>query len=177
MDLVARIHADPKTTVESLRETIHGMDSGIPVYNIRTIDEVVHTWLRDDGWLSYFLGGLAALVLCLSCIGLYGIMSCAVVLRTNKFGIRMAIGADRRDVLRPVIRGCLKLSGVGILIGLLLSIPIGIFMASYLYGVSGLDPLTYAGVILRLLAVSLAAGYLPARRATGIDPLLALRYE
>jgi putative ABC transport system permease protein len=177
MDLVARIQADPTAAIESLRETIHGMDSGMPLYNIRTIHEIVHIWLRDDRWLSYFLGGLAALVLCLACIGLYGIMSYAVVLRTNEFGIRMAIGADPRDVLRLVIKGSLRLSGLGILIGLLLSVPIGILMASYLYGVSGLDPLTYVGVILLLLAVSLAAGYLPARRATRIDPMLALRYE
>jgi len=177
MDLVARIQGDPKAAIESLRETIHGMDSGIPLYNIRTVDEMVHTWLRDDRWLTYFLGGLAVLVLCLACVGLYGIMSYAVVLRTNEFGIRMAIGADPRDVLLLVIKGSLRLSGIGILIGLLLSVPIGILMASYLYGVSGLDPLTYVGVILLLLAVSLAAGYLPARRATRIDPTLALRYE
>ncbi len=116
-------------------------------------------------------------MLCLACIGLFGIMSYAVHQRTNELDIRIALGADRGEILRLVIKGCLKLSGKGILIGLLLSIPIGILMASYLYGVGGLDPLTYGGVILLLLAVALAAGYLPARRATRIDPMLALRYE
>ena len=95
--------------------------------------------------------------LCLARIGLFGIMSSAVSQRTNELGIRIALGADRREILRLVIKGCLELSGTGILIGLLLSIPIGIVMASSLYGVGGLDPLTYGGVILLLLAVALAA--------------------
>ena len=123
------------------------------------------------------LGGLALLVLCLACIGLFGIMSYAVSQRTNELGIRIALGAERGEILKLVIKGCLELSGKGILIGLLLSIPIGILMASNLYGVGGLDPLTYGGVILLLLAVAFAAGYLPARKATRIDPMLALRYE
>jgi putative ABC transport system permease protein len=177
MELVVRAQGDPESVTASVRETIRGMDAGIPVYSIRTVNDLVHTWLRDDRWLSYFLGGLAVLVLCLACIGLFGIMSYAVVQRTNELGIRIAMGADRAEILRLVIKGCLKLSGTGILIGLLLSMPIGLFMASYLYGVGGLDPLTYGGVILLLLAVALAAGYLPARRAARIDPLLALRYE
>jgi ABC-type antimicrobial peptide transport system permease subunit len=104
-------------------------------------------------------------------------MSYAVSQRTNEFGIRIAMGADRGEILRLVIKGCLELSGKGILIGLLLSIPTGIAVASSLYGVGGLDPLTYGGVILLLLAVALGAGYLPARRATRTDPMLALRYE
>jgi putative ABC transport system permease protein len=177
MELIVRAHGDPETAMESMRDIIRGMDAGIPVYSIRTVNDLVHTWLRDDRWLSYFLGGLAVLVLCLACIGLFGIMSYAVVQRTNELGIRIAMGADRGEILRLVIKGCLKVSSTGILIGLLLSIPVGLFMASYLYGVGGLDPLTYGGVILLLLAVALAAGYLPARRAARIDPLLALMYE
>jgi ABC-type antimicrobial peptide transport system permease subunit len=177
MDLVVRAQGNPEAFMESMRGTIHGMDAGIPVYSIRTINDRVHTWLRDDRWLSYFLGGLAALVLCLACIGLFGIMSYAVSQRTNELGIRIAIGADRREIFRLVIKGCLELSGKGILLGLLLSIPIGLLMASNLYGVGGLDPLTYGGVILLLLAVAFAAGYLPARKATRIDPMMALRYE
>ncbi len=177
MDLIVRAQGDPKVAMESMRETIHGMDAGIPAYSIRTINDMVHTWLRDDRWLSYFLGGLALLVLCLACIGLFGIMSYAVSQRTNELGIRIALGAERGEILKLVIKGCLELSGKGILIGLLLSIPIGILMASNLYGVGGLDPLTYGGVILLLLAVAFAAGYLPARKATRIDPMLALRYE
>jgi predicted permease len=177
MDVIVRAQGDPKAAMESMREAIRGMDAGIPVYSVRTINDMVHTWLRDDRWLSYFLGGLALLVLCLACIGLFGIMSYAVSQRTNELGIRIAFGADRGDILRLVIKGSLELSGKGILIGLLLSIPIGILMASNLYGVGGLDPLTYGGVILLLLAVAFTAGYLPARRATRIDPMLALRYE
>jgi putative ABC transport system permease protein len=177
MDLVVRAQGDPMAVVESLRETIHGLDAGIPVYSIRTMNDMVQNWLRDDRWLAYFLGGLALLVLCLACIGLFGIMSYAVSQRTNEFGIRIAVGADRREILRLVVKGCLELSGKGILIGILLSLPIGILMASFLYGVGGLDPWTYGGVILLFLAVALAAGYLPARRATRIDPMLALRYE
>jgi len=177
MDLVVRTQADPRAVIDSLRGTIHGMDSGIPVYDFGTVDGRVHTWLRDDRWLSYLLAGLSILVIGLACIGLYGIMSYSVIQRTNELGIRMAIGAERRDILRLVIKGSLKLALKGILIGLVLSIPIGMSMASLLYGIGGLDPLTYAGVIVLLIVVALAAGYLPARRATKIDPMLALRYE
>jgi putative ABC transport system permease protein len=177
MDLIVKAQGDPQIAMESMRRTIRGMDAGIPVYSIRTINDRVHTWLRDDRWLSYFLGGLALLVLCLACIGLFGIMSYAVSQRTNELGIRIALGADREEILRLVMKGCLELSGKGILFGTLLSIPIGIWMAANLYGVDGLDPLTYGGVIVLLLAVALASGYLPARRATRVDPLLALRYE
>jgi putative ABC transport system permease protein len=177
MDLAVRTEGDPGAVVESLRQTIHGMDAGIPVYNVSSVDEMVHTWLRDDRWLSYLLGGLSILVIGLACIGLYGIMSYSVIQRTNELGIRMAIGAEGGDILRLVIKGSLRLALKGILIGLLLSIPIGLGMASFLYGVGGLDPLTYLGVIILLFAVALASGYLPARNATKIDPMLALRYE
>jgi putative ABC transport system permease protein len=104
-------------------------------------------------------------------------MSYTVAQRTGEIGVRLALGAERRDILRLVIRRCLKLTAIGIVAGILISIPIGMLMASNLRGVTGLDPLTYGGVVLLLLAVSLAAGILPARRATKINPMLALRYE
>ena len=108
MDFIARAQGDPEYAMESIRETIRAMDAGIPVYSIRTVDDLVHAWLRDDRWLSYFLGGLAVLVLCLACIGLFGIMSYAVVQRTNELGIRIAMGASRGEILRLVIKGCLR---------------------------------------------------------------------
>jgi putative ABC transport system permease protein len=177
MDVVARTRYDPGNAMESIRKIIHGIDPGIPINDMSAANDLVHRWLRDDRWLAYFLGGLAALVLGLASIGLFGIMSYTVAQRTGEIGVRLALGAERRDILRLVIRRCLKLTATGTVAGILISIPIGMLMAANLRGVTGLDPLTYGGVVLLLLAVSLAAGILPARRATKIDPMLALRYE
>ena len=177
MDVIARTHYDPVTAMESVRKIVHGMDPGIPINDLSAAGDLVHRWLRDDRWLAYFLGGLAALVLGLASIGLFGIMSYTVAQRTGEIGVRLALGAERRDILRLVIRRCLKLTAIGTVAGILISIPIGMLMASSLRGVTGLDPLTYGGVVLLLFAVSLAAGILPAHRATKIDPVLALRCE
>jgi ABC-type antimicrobial peptide transport system permease subunit len=104
-------------------------------------------------------------------------MSFTVAQRTHEIGVRMALGAERPDIVRLVIRRCLRLSATGILIGITLSIPIGIWVASQLRGVTGWDPLTYVGVVLLLILVALVAAYLPARRAAGADAILACRYE
>ena len=177
LDVIARMRDDPAASMEAVRKIVHGLDPGIPVNDLSTAGDLVHRWLRDDRWLAYFFGGLAALVLGLASIGLFGIVSYTVAQRTGEIGVRLALGAEPRDVLRLVVRHCLGLTAIGTVIGVLLSIPIGMVMAANLRGVTGMDPLTYGGVILLLLAVSLAAGILPARRAMRIDPVVALRYE
>ena len=125
----------------------------------------------------FFFTGLAVLALALSSLGLYGVMSYAVVQRTHEIGVRVALGAERKDIMRLVISRSLKLTIIGILIGIALSIPVGLKIQSHLYEVGGADPVTFAVVSAILLIVALMAGYIPARRATKVDPIVALRYE
>jgi ABC-type antimicrobial peptide transport system permease subunit len=177
MYIAARTAGDPKEAVAALRRAIHGIDPGIPVQEIRTIPEIMHALCRDDRMAAGFLGGLALLALGLASIGLYGVMSYAVQQRTREIGVRVALGAGRRDVMRLVLKRCVRLAAIGIAVGLGLSIPVGLALESQLWGISGIDPVAYAGVSLVLLAVAVQAGYIPARRATRVDPIVALRCE
>ena len=177
MTIVARTRGDPKDAIPAMRAAIHNIDPGIPVCEGRTVADIVHSWCREDRTAAWFLGTMAALALGLAGIGLYGVMSCVVVQRTHEIGVRMALGASKSEVLRLVIRRCLILAALGIAFGLALSIPVGLSIESALFDVSGIDPLAYVGVSVLLLAVAAMAGYVPARRATKVDPIVALRCE
>ena len=117
------------------------------------------------------------MALLLASIGLYGVMSHSVVLRTHEIGIRVAMGAMQKDIMQMVIKRCVRLCGFGIAMGLVLSLPLGFVLKSSLYQVSSIDPAAYAGVITLFLLVALLAGFFPARRTARIDPMEALRYE
>ncbi len=177
MFIVARTAGNPMDAVSALRGAVHGIDAEIPVYNFRSFEDILHEWSRDDRLAAVFLGGLAVLALSIASMGLYGVMSYAVQQRTREIGVRIALGAGRREIMRLVLRRCLRLAGVGIGIGVLLSVPAGLAIESELIGVTGIDPLAYAGVSGLLLAVAALAGYVPARRATKVDPMMALRCE
>jgi predicted permease len=177
MTVVARTLGDPHDAIPALRSAIHHIDPGIPVYDFHTVAEIVRIWSRDDRAAAWFLGLLAALALGLACIGLYGVMSYNVVQRTHEIGVRVALGASRREIVRLVLHRCLRLAAIGIVTGLVLSIPVGLVLQSQLFGISGIDPLAYVAVSLILLAVAALAGYVPARRATRVDPMMALRCE
>jgi ABC-type antimicrobial peptide transport system permease subunit len=177
MVFVARTTGDPMALAPSLRRAIRSLDADIPIYAVRTMDDLIRQWLRDDRMLAGFLGGLAALALSLASVGLFGMMAYLVTGRTREIGIRIALGAAKQDVLGLVMRRCLWLAVAGVIAGLLLSAPIGWALASQLCGVSGADPLSYLGVTALLLGIALMAGYLPARRALRIDPMVALRHE
>ena len=148
-----------------------------PLSSIRTqVEQIDQTLFQERLFakLSSFFGLLA---LVLACIGIYGIMSCAVARRTNEIGIRMALGARQEDILRKVLREALVLVLVGIAIGIPIALGALRLISSMLFGLKPTDPLTLAGAIVFMLAVAAIAGYLPARRASRVDPMVALRYE
>jgi putative ABC transport system permease protein len=177
MFVVARTAGNPMDAVSALRGAVHRIDAGIPVYNFRSFEDILHEWSRDDRMAAGFFGGLATLALGIASIGLYGVMSFAVQQRTREIGVRVALGASRREIMREVLGRCLRLAGIGIGIGMALAVPVGLMIESELIGVSGLDLAAYVGVSAVLLIVAVSAGYVPARRATKVDPMVALRCE
>ena len=177
MALVVRTAGDPMQLVPELRRCLRDLDPDIPLAEVQTVPEIVHRWLRDDRAAALFLAILAGLSLALATLGFYGVMSYSVNQRRHEIGVRMALGANAVKITRLVLGQCLVLSLEGIGIGFLISLPVALLLRSQLYGVSGLDPVTFAGVTALLLAVGLLAGYFPARRATRIDPIQALRHE
>lgn len=176
-DLVIRTSVAPASLVPAVHQTIHEIDPYQPLSSIRTMDEVLNreTAQRRVGML--LLVAFAALALLLASLGIYGVLSYFVVQHIPEIGIRMALGAGRSDVLRLVIGKGMKLALAGIAIGLIGAFMLTRLMASLLFGVSAIDPLTFAGVAGLLTIIALLACYLPARRATKVDPMIALRYE
>jgi putative ABC transport system permease protein len=158
---------------------IHSLDPDLPVYDVMSFNEALG---GGNGFFllrlgAIFAGSLGGLSLVLSVIGVYGVISYVTGQRTHEVGIRMAIGAQRSDVLSLVLRQGLTLVAIGLAIGLALSFAATRFLSSLLYQISSIDPATFAGVSLLLVAVAAIACYLPARRATQVDPLIALRHE
>jgi ABC-type antimicrobial peptide transport system permease subunit len=141
------------------------------------MDKIVSQALARQRFSMLLLGIFAGLALLLAAIGIYGLMSYSVAQRTREIGIRMALGAQRRDVLLMTVKQGLKLVGCGLAIGLVLAFVLTRVMASLLFGISATDPATFLSICFVLLAVTVAASYVPALRATKVDPLVALRYQ
>ncbi|HEY2377655.1 MAG TPA: ABC transporter permease [Gemmatimonadaceae bacterium] len=175
MTLVVRTAGDPSALATSLRETVHSIDRDQPVGRLETMDELVSTSLGASR-LSTMLFGLFGLVgLVLASVGIYGVMSYGVIQRTREFGVRMALGARATDVLVMVVRQGTRLTLIGIVVGLAGAFALTRLMRTLLFGVTPSDPLTFLGIAVLLGAVALLASYLPARRATRVDPVIALR--
>ncbi len=177
MNLLVRTAADPKTFVTLVQDRLHSIEPTLTIYNVRTLVEHVGRSLYVERMESVVLGTLGLVALLLTAIGLYGVVSYSVAQRTRELGIRMALGAQRRDVFKLVLRKGLILVAWGSAIGLVACYWLSRLVSNQLYGVSPNDPATLISVAVLLGAVALLASYIPARRATKVDPLVALRYE
>jgi predicted permease len=168
---------DPKALLRSVRATLRSVDSSLGVYQARTMEQVIANDVEDAGVQTMLLGSFAGLALLLACTGLYSVLSYLVTQRTREIGIRMALGAQRGDVLRLVMRHAALLTAAGLGAGLLIALMGTRLVRSMLFQVSAYDPATFVAVVAGLAAVALLAALIPVRRATRVDPMVALRYE
>ena len=172
-----RTTAKPGAVVAVVRDIVNRVDSNLPLFDIRTQSEQIEQLLGQERLIARLSSFFGILALALACIGLYGLLAYEVTRRTREIGIRMALGAQRDRVLRLVVREGITLAIVGGAFGLAAAFGVMRYLASLLYGVRPFDPLTFAAVAVLLFSVALAACYIPARRATRVDPLVALRHE
>jgi predicted permease len=177
MTLVLRTNGDPLAVVGSVRTALHAIDPQVPMFAVKTMPVHLSWPLWGPNLAATFSLAFGVLALMLSAVGLYSVMAYVVSQRTREVGIRMALGANRRDVLRMVTGQGMKLAVFGVLLGLVMAIALSKVISSLLIGVSSYDVATFAVVSGLLTFVALIACYLPARRATKVDPLVALRYE
>jgi putative ABC transport system permease protein len=177
MTLVVRTAGDPTSITAAVRRETRAMDPAMPMFEVETLATQVSASLREERLLAMLSSGFGLLALLLSCLGLYGILSYAVAQRTKEIGVRMALGAARRDVLCLVLRDALRLVLFGAALGIPAALAAARLVASQLFGISAADPVAIGLATLALLGIAAVAGYLPARRATRVDPLVALRYD
>jgi putative ABC transport system permease protein len=177
MTVVIRTDSAPLELAATARAAVRDIDRDQPVFDIKTMDETLGNMMAQRRLNMILFAIFAALALVLASVGIYGIISHSVTQRTHELGVRMALGARAGDVLRLVLRQGMGLSLAGIAIGLVASILLTRVMSSFLYGVSATDPLTFVAIAVVLALVALVASYIPARRATKVDPIVALRYE
>jgi predicted permease len=175
--MVVRTQADPDSYLAAVRSSLAAMGGNVTLSNAKTMAQLRGEMIADRRFTLILVGVFAALALILASIGIYGVISYSVAQRTREIGIRMALGANQRQILAMILGGGTKLAVSGILIGAAGAMGLTRFIRSFLYGVSPSDPLTFAGISLILAAVALLASYVPARRAMKVDPNTALRYE
>ncbi len=177
MTLVVRTQGNPLALTEAVWSAVSSTDPDQPVYNIRAMDQLLEESVAQRRVTLILLGSFAGLALLLAAIGIYGVMTYNIAQRTHEIGIRMALGAQTGDVLRLVVGQGVRMALLGVAIGLAVAAGLSHLLSSLLFGVSARDPLTFAAVAVALTGVAFAASYIPARRATAVDPMVALRYE
>jgi predicted permease len=177
MTVLVRTQSDPLALVSAARAQLRELDPELPMANVATMDDLLSNSLSRSRFTMFLLGIFAAIALLLAAVGIYGIIAFNVTQRTQEIGIRAALGAQHRDVLRMILGEGIRLVFLGVFIGTLGAFFTTHFLASLLYGTTPTDPLTFAAVALLLTLVALAACYIPARRAMRVDPIVALRYE
>ena len=176
MTLVVRSRAEPATVLERIRDEVRTMDAGLPLYDVKPMEEHLSIALAPARVGSVLVGSFGILALALASVGLYGILA-FVAQRTFEIGVRRALGASRWDILSRVVRRGLTLALVGLVGGFVLSLATSRVLASWLYGIGIVDVAVFAGTSIVLLGTAVVASLVPARRALRIDPLVALRYE
>jgi predicted permease len=174
---IVRTTGDPASLIAAVRHEINQVDADLPVYDLRTMNQVIAGSVAQRRFVMLLLVVFAVAALLLAAVGLYGVTAYAVTQRTQEIGIRMALGAQPRDIAKLVVGQSLMLTLIGVTVGLMASLALTRLMSSLLFGVSATDPATFVMIPLLLVMVSLVAGYLPARRAVKVDPMVALRYE
>ena len=177
MNLVVRTASDPASMVPAIRSQVLSVDKDQPVSDIMTMEQRVARSVASKRFVMFLLGAFSILALGLAAVGIYGVMAYLVTQRTQEIGVRMALGAQKRDVLKLVVGKGMVLAIIGTAIGLVASLALTRLMRSLLFEVTPTDWLTFVVVSVVLLTVALLACYIPARRATKVDPLIALRYE
>ena len=177
MTLAIRTTADPAAMTSTLRREVLGLDKDLPIFNVKTMEDVVAQSIGSRRLSTMLLSVFAGVGLLLAAVGIYGVMAYTVTQRTQDIGIRMALGAQAGDVLRMVVSQGMTLALIGIGVGLAGALGLTRVIANLLFGVTATDPLTFAAISLLLAFVALLACYLPARRASSVDPVVALRSE
>jgi putative ABC transport system permease protein len=177
MALMIRSSSGAAAVATAVRNEVLALDKNQPVYSIRTLDNVLSQSVAVPRFRTWLLGVFAGLALMLAAVGIYGVISYAVSQRTQEIGIRMALGAQAADVLKLIVRGGMTLALIGVVLGLAGAFALTRLMSTLLFGVRPTDAMTFVVVSVGLIVVALLACFIPARRATKVDPLVALRYE
>jgi putative ABC transport system permease protein len=177
MTLLLRAHGDPLTLLPAVRSVVSHLDKNLPLFDVQRMDDMLKGGLASQRFNASLLGAFALFAVFLAAIGIYGVLSYSVHQRVRELGIRMALGAEPRNVLWMILAHGLSLAAAGLALGLAGSLVLTRLLGSMLYRVRPSDPATFIAVTLALLAVALVACWIPARRAMRVDPLVALRYE
>ena len=177
MTIVLRTAAEPAGLLPPIRREMAGLDPTVALYDLKTMEEVVAESLAEERFSTLLVGGFAVAALLLAAIGLYGILAFTVTERTREIGVRLALGASRPDVVRMVIRSGLRLVAAGVVLGLAGALLVSRTLEAFLFETEPADPLVLAGVAGAMLGAALGASYLPAARASRVDPALSLRAE
>jgi ABC-type antimicrobial peptide transport system permease subunit len=177
MTFAIRTSGDPLVLEKPVRRVVQEMDANAPVYEVLAADEYVSRSVGTERFNLMLIGAFASLALIMTAVGLYGVISYSVTQRTREIGIRVALGAGTRETVGIVMGRGLRLTVSGVVLGLAAAFALSRFLEHLLFGVTPTDPLTFASVALLLLFVAIVACYLPARRASRIDPMVALRSE
>jgi putative ABC transport system permease protein len=177
MRLVVKSAVDPAALASAIRGVVAGIDKDQPIFGISTMNQLIVDSVSTRRITLILLALFSTLALVLAAIGIYGVISYSVAQRTHEIGIRMALGAQKTDVLRMIMAQGAKIAGAGVAIGIAASFGLTRLLAKLLFSVSAADPLTFAAVAILLIVVAMLACYIPARRTLRVDPMIALRYE
>jgi len=177
MTVIIKAAGDPNQLIAAVRQQVKALDPDQPIYSVRTMDDIRAESVAPERLNLTLLSIFAGIALVLAVVGIYGVMSYTVTQRTHEIGIRMAIGAQPRDVFRMVIGQGMMLALIGVVCGLIGAFGLTRLMASMLFGIEPTDPMTFAAIAVLLTGVALVACYVPGRRATKVDPVVSLRYE